>query len=170
MTARYEFFIKGPPRLTDPYHLEGVGLPNVYLLNGVEIENDPDYGQLVTISSLSDLHKAIGFSIAFKRGPLTGDEMRYLRKQMQLSQTTLARQLRVNHQTVANYEKGKTADTGPADLALRLLYLAHVTPDAELAWALREVVATAIENDDGKPSRLRKSLGGPWQVVEHRAY
>ena len=167
MTLRYEFQIKGRSRLAKPYHLKGVGLPNVYLLNGVEIEDDPDYGKLVTIANLPDLHRAIGCSIVLKREALTGDEMRYLRKQMQATQSALARMLRVNQQTVANYEKGKT-EAGAADFAIRALYLAHLTPEDDLADILRELAAVVVE-DGEKPLHKRSAVAGPWREVEHRA-
>ena len=56
---------------------------------------------------------------------------------MELRQADLAQDLRVTEQTVANYEKGKT-EPGPADLALRFLYLSHVAEDEEIADDLRE--------------------------------
>ena len=107
MTPRAEFHIKGRPRLAEPYHLKGVGLPNIYLLNGVKVEHDPDYGRLVTIDNVDGLHRAIGLHIVEKRDRMTGDELRFLRKQMNLSQAALAKRLRVTDQTVANYETSR---------------------------------------------------------------
>ena len=110
----------------------------------MKIEKDPDYGELVTIERMPELFLAIAFAIVAKSDPqtgkpepLTGGEMRFLRKRMELRQADLAQDLRVTGQTVANYEKGKT-EPGPADLALRFLYLAHVAEDKEIADDLRE--------------------------------
>ncbi len=122
MTARYELSFKGRRQLPKPYHFKGSGLPNVYLLNGVRIERDADYGDLVTIDHLPELFMAIAFSLVSKPGRLTGAEMRFLRKRMEMTQAALAAELWVSEQTVANYEKGKT-EVGPADRALRFLFL-----------------------------------------------
>ena len=60
MNVRAEFYIKGRRLLDKPYHLKAIGLPNVYLRNGVTIENDADYGKLITIEDIPGLHRAIG--------------------------------------------------------------------------------------------------------------
>src|SRR5262245_16728907 len=108
MSPRYQFALKGRRHLPEPYHFTASGLPNVYLLSGVKIERDAGYGELVTIDHLPDLIMAIAFRLVSKPERLTGTEMRFLRKRMGVTQADLAKELWVNEQTVANYEKGKT--------------------------------------------------------------
>ena len=158
MTARYELSFKGRRQLPKPYHFKGSGLPNVYLLNGVRIERDADYGDLVTIDHLPDLFMAIAFSLVSKPGRLTGAEMRFLRKRMEMTQAALATELWVSEQTVANYEKGKT-EVGPADRALRFLFLAHVADDGDVAEELR-LEAEALMRPSQRYRRAPKA--GPW--------
>ena len=162
MTARYEFSIKGRKHSAKPYHFKGSGLPNVYLLSGVTIEQDDEYGELVTIDSLPDLFLAIGFRLAIKPDRLTGMEMRFLRKRMEMTQADLAKELWVSEQTVANYEKEQT-EGGPADRALRFLFLAHVVDDEDLAQELR------LEAEDlmrpSRKDRSRPTGAGPWWVA-----
>jgi hypothetical protein len=55
MTTRYEFALKGCRHLAKLHHFKAPGLPSVYLLNGVKLERDADYGELVTIDQLPDL-------------------------------------------------------------------------------------------------------------------
>lgn len=159
-----EFYIKDRPMLEKPYHLSGIGLPNVYLLNGVEIEHDPDYGKLVTISDIHNLHHAIGFHIVSKPEPMTGDELRFLRKQMQATQTDLAHILRVDVQTIANYEKGKTKNLGTAEVAMRMIFTLHIMPED----AKKDFIKAVIGMSDRKPTksripeRIRKKINGPW--------
>ena len=50
-------------------------------------------------------------------------EIRFLRKHMQLSQPELAKKVGVDTQTLARWEKDQTKIPGPADLALRTLFL-----------------------------------------------
>ena len=161
MTARYELALKGRRRLAKPYHFKASGLPNVYLLNGVKIERDADYGELVTIDHLPDLFMAIAFSLVAKPERLIGAEMRFLRKRMGATQSDLGAELWVSEQTVANYEKGKT-EAGPADRALRFLFLANVADDASIAEELRLEAAKLM-----RPSQRdrRAPRAGPWLVA-----
>jgi hypothetical protein len=70
-------------------------------------------------------------------------------------------ELWVSEQTVANYEKGKT-DAGPADRALRFLFLAHVADDARLAEELR----VEAENLMRPSQRHRRApRAGRWLVA-----
>lgn len=164
MNTRMEFYIKNRPRLAKPYHMKGIGLPNVYLLNGVEIENDPDYGELVTIADLQNLHHAIGFSILTKLEPMTGAELRFLRKQMRLTQEAVAHSLHVNVQTVANYEKGKTANLGPADPMMRVIYAMHVLPEDERR-ELVDAILDVMPSSRPKPKvseAMRRKIAGRW--------
>ena len=162
MIMRYEFALKGRKRNAKPYHFKNSGLPNVYLFNGVTIEQDEEYGELVTIASLPDLFVAIAFKLVTKPDRLTGAEMRFLRKRMEMAQADLAKELWVSEQTVANYEKGKT-EGGPADTALRFLFLAHVADDEDLAQELR------LEAEDlmrpSRRDRMKPTGAGPWCVT-----
>jgi len=92
---------------------------------------------------------------------LTGAEMRFLRKRMGATQSDLGAELWVSEQTVANYEKGKT-DAGPADRALRFLFLAHVADDATLAEELRLEAQKLV-----RPSQRgrRPPRAGPWLIA-----
>lgn len=138
MTERAEFWIKGRERLAKPYHYSASGLTNIFLLNGVTIERS-SYGPIVNIENLNGLHHAIGLYIIEKTEPMTGAEFRFLRKQMELTQQELAGIMKTTDQTIANYEKGKTADLGPADPFLRLTYLLHVIPEETRADVLKEM-------------------------------
>lgn len=165
MSKRMEFYIKDRPRLAKPYHLTGIGLPDVYLLNGAKIENDPDYGELVTITDVHGLHHAIGFHIVTKLDPMTGDELRFLRKQMELTQEALAVRLRLDVQTIANYEKGKTKNIGPTDVAMRMIFGLHILPPnahADLLKKLMEAIS-APSPKPKVPEGVRKKIAGPWR-------
>src|SRR5262249_14456941 len=143
MSARAEFYIKGRALREKPYHLKGIGLPNVFLCNGVSIEMDPDYGKLITIEDISGLCRAIGLHIVTKANPMSGAELRFLRKKIKFTQAALALRLRVNVQTVTNYEKGKTG-MGPAETAVRALYMLHILPAEADAHLARTFIDAAI--------------------------
>lgn len=168
MTQRAEFFIKGRPNLAEPYHFKAAGLPGIYLLNGVEFENDPDYGELISIANERGLRRAIGLYIIEKPEPMTGAEFRFLRKQMELTQAELAPLMGVSDQTIANYEKAKTGRLGAADPHLRLLYALHILPPDSRAELLKNLVNKIAQHQPGPkmPDVPRRRLVDGWRTQD----
>lgn len=102
------------------YHYLECGLKNIYLVNGFEILRDPVYGECVSVADARGLHKAIGLDLIHNKPRLTGAEFRFLRKELDLSQSALADLIGNNEQAVARWEKtGKVPKW--ADRLLRLL-------------------------------------------------
>jgi len=169
MTARAEFYLKGRPLRDRAYQLQGVGLPNVYLRNGVSIDMDPNYGKLITIEDIPGLHRAIGLHIVTKPGEMTGPELRFLRKQMRLTQEALAHRLRVNVQTVANYEKGKTG-MGAAETAVRAMYALHVLPPEVQPSLVRDFVDGIMTSrpETKLSEQSRRRIAGSWREAGQR--
>jgi transcriptional regulator with XRE-family HTH domain len=148
---RIELYIEGREKSSKPYHLKAVGLPNVYLLNGVSFEKDEEYGDVAHIENIKGLHVAIGLYIVEKPGLMTGKEFRFLRKQMGLTQEGLGQKLQLSAQTIANYEKQTTNSTGPADAFLRIAYLLHILPED----ARTKLIKQMMENLGARSRRSR---------------
>lgn len=140
MSDRAEFHVRGQPLDGTPLHYTASGLDYVYLSNGFTVEDDPDYGRIVTIENVDDLHCAIGLHIIQKKRGLTGAEFRFLRKQMKLKQKELAHGWGMDEQTVANYEKGKTIPTA-SDHLMRLEFALWMMPPDTRAEVLKELAA-----------------------------
>lgn len=113
------------------YHYEECGLSNVWLHDGFTIEEDELYGELVSISSIESLHNAIGLYLINEKPELTGEEFRFLRKELNLSQKNLAGLIGVNESTLRGWEAGNKIGT-PADRFLRALYKEHAHGGGEL--------------------------------------
>ncbi len=108
--------------LKEPLHYPDCGLDDVYLLNGYEIENT-SYGMGVTVQDVDGLRKAIARDLATRKKVLNGKEVRFLRKQMDLTQSELGRLVGLDAQSVARWEKGqRVLKKGPAELLLRVVY------------------------------------------------
>lgn len=105
------------------------GLSNVGLLSGYKINETP-YGKSITITNVRGLHKSIGMELVCKAGLLPGEEIRYLRKELGLSQKLLAQTLGVGETTVREWEAGKAKISGPADRLLRVLYKQYAESDS----------------------------------------
>ena len=105
-------------------HYTECGLDDVYLVSGYEIEKTP-YGEGLTIKNLDQLHKAIGYYLAQRKKTLSGKELRFLRKQMNLTQSELGSLTGLSSQQVARWEKGESEISGPADVLVRALFIQH---------------------------------------------
>ncbi len=105
------------------YHYTESGLRNIWLASGFEMV-ETNYGKGVAIHDVPGLHRAIGEAIA-KKPWITGSELRFLRKEMDLSQRALGQLLGITDQALAKWEKtGRVPKT--ADRMIRLIYLEHI--------------------------------------------
>jgi DNA-binding transcriptional regulator YiaG len=108
----------------EPFHYTACGLDNVYLVSGYQ-ERAVGGETYVSIRDLEDLHETIALALVHRRKVLTGPEVRFIRKYLDLTQRGLAELLVVSDQMVARYEKGLNVLSGPADGILRLLVVEH---------------------------------------------
>jgi DNA-binding transcriptional regulator YiaG len=108
----------------EPYHYKACGLENVYLISGYQ-ERVIGGETYVSIKDVQELHEAIAVALVHHRKLLSGPEVRFIRKYLDLTQRGLAELLAVSDQMVARYEKGQTDLVGPADGILRLLVAEH---------------------------------------------
>lgn len=135
-----------------PYHYKGCGLDDVYLVSGYDLE-ETNYGSGVRIRHLEKLHDAIGIFIVTNRKVISGKELRYLRGQMGITQSDLARFLGCNAQQVARYEKDQNEIPGPADRLIRLLYKDHVGVSGKRV-AIKKMLDTLDRLDDMANERM----------------
>ncbi len=108
--------------MSNRYHYTGCGLDYVYLYNGFSM-HETEYGQGVSIDDADRLNAAIAHYVISSPTCLCGQEVRFLRSMLDLSQAGLARHLGTKRLTVARWEaKPNTAIPGTADRALRLFF------------------------------------------------
>lgn len=104
------------------YHYTECGLSNVYLKNGVVVE-EIDGEEYTSIDDMNGLHKTIAQVIVDNNAPLTHEEFKFLRVELNLSQKVLANRFGVSEQTIARYEKKTSSIPRTTDAALRSLYM-----------------------------------------------
>jgi len=138
------------------YHYTESGLTNVWLANGFTVRKTK-YGEGVSIRDADGLHRALARALA-DRPRLTGTEVRYLRKEMGLSQRGLGELLGVTDQAVALWErKGRLPKT--ADRLLRLIYVEHDKGNAPI----RATIQRINEMDSKKNERIiAEEAKGGW--------
>ena len=118
------------------YHYTESGLTNVWLANGFAIRTT-NYGEGVSIHDVDGLHRALAQAMANKPR-LAGAEIRFLRKEMGLSQRGLGELLGVTDQAVALWErKGRLPKT--ADRLLRLIYVEHDKGNAPIRSTIQRI-------------------------------
>jgi DNA-binding transcriptional regulator YiaG len=142
-----------------PFHFTASGLSNVWLLNGFTIEKTP-YGNGVRIEDLDGLHKALAHAIVTAKAAFTGEELRFLRKYLQLSQAGLGRLLGLSDQSIARWEKGQGAIDPSAERLVRMVVRERLGEDADWIEALNELA----ELDEATHGRLElRRDGAAWR-------
>lgn len=121
-------FCKLDQPITKPYHYTECGLSDVYILNGYKPVSTP-YGDGIAVEDEDDLFHAIGLHLVLRRPLLNGEELRFLRNRLEMTQAQLAKLLRHDAQTVARWEKGQSKISGAADGLIRMIYLVLTDED-----------------------------------------
>lgn len=137
------------------YHYLECGLPNVWLQGGVRRVKTRS-GPGVAIHDVDGLHRAIG-TILLNKPRLTGAEVRFLRKEIGLSQRRLGEALGVTEQAVAKWEKtGRTPK--PAERLLRLIYAEHATGNVVVHELIERI--NALDNKVGERVVMKSFVDG----------
>ena len=145
----------------EKYHYLECGLDDVYLLNGFK-RHESARGPSVAIRDVDRLHRAIGEYLCLKKKELNGKEIRFLRRELLMSQSTLARLLDVGEQTVHRWETGKTTMPRAADVLLRLMY------GKDTARGVRNHlnrIADLEDEIDHKQLELMTNKKGQWKLA-----
>ena len=148
-----------------PYHYTESGLDNVYLINGFDYVPSPA-GLSIVIQDIDGLHDAIGRFLIHERKVLSGSEIRFLRHELDMSQSTLARMLDVTEQTVRRWEQEKLSIPRAADALLRSLFAEKIGGDGKISAILKRIAD--IEDEMDRSMHLEE-CGNEWDVVDEAA-
>lgn len=140
------------------YHYRESGLRNVWLKNGYTVKDTP-HGKGVAIQDIEGLHRFIGTLIA-RRPKLTGPELRFLRKEMGLSQKALAAFVGTSEQNVSLWERrGRIPQA--ADRIIKLAYLETISKDGNVR--IKETINRLNEMDATAYEQLKLEKAGEWK-------
>jgi DNA-binding transcriptional regulator YiaG len=162
MTNKADFIRRGEAKCAVPYEYKECGLEGIFLHNGYDaIEHDGE--RFVSVFETEKLHRKIGEYLVATRKELAPDEIRFLRRTMDLTQSELGRWIGQSSQQVARWEKGQSEIPGPADRLMRAIFLLRtMAPDEreEFLQLLRDIE----DMDELTPRRVELYLkGGQWQ-------
>lgn len=144
------------------YHYTGCGLKNVFLANGYK-ETRTLHGQGISIVDLEGLHDTIAKVLVSKPAPLSGEELRFLRNELDLSQKALAKTLGISEQSIARWEKqGGASPEG--DRLMRLVYAGTKWGEKKLAPFVEQL--NRIEQKQTRDKMILREHHKSW---EHQA-
>lgn len=103
------------------YHYTTCGLWNIWLRNGYEMRESA-YGESVAIKDTEGLHRANGLYLVRNKPSLSGAEVRFLRRELTLSQFDFATCMGVSEFSVRGWENNRTEITRPAESLLGVIY------------------------------------------------
>lgn len=138
------------------YHYTESGLQNIWLKDGYEIRKTP-YGKGVAIKDVAGLHRAIATSIA-RRPTLTGAELRFLRKELGMSQRALAELIGTSEQNVSLWER-RGHIPKVSDRMIKLIYLEQANGNVKI----RELIERHNELDVKAQERLEFEKKAQWK-------
>ncbi|KGM27241.1 transcriptional regulator [Photorhabdus luminescens] len=131
------------------YHYVESGLSNIWLANGFQQEIT-DGEVYISIDNLDELHRLIAKVLVSLKRPLSAEEVRFLRIEMNMSQKLLSNLLGVDIQTIARWEKGQSGIPRVADVALRSLYTESIDEQSYIGDMLRKLSETSIQQQAEK--------------------
>jgi len=104
----------------ETYHYTLSGLNNVYLEN-VLIYQCECGEKSPSIPMIPEIHKEIGFAIIKKHGPLNGDEIKFLRKNLQLKASEFVKYIGIDKATYSRWENRTQMASRSNDRFIRIL-------------------------------------------------
>jgi len=153
-----------------PYHFVGSGLSNVFLA-GVRYNVCSVCGKRsAEIPALKQLLLVIARELVRQASPLTGEEIRYLRKQLGKKAADLARMFDVAMETYSRWENDKQCPSAMADRLIRLYYTLE-SKDPVLLKEVQNALDTVLlrRAPSRRPLRISARIRGKEWVTEPRA-
>jgi DNA-binding transcriptional regulator YiaG len=130
------------------YHYTESGLDNIWL-EGVTVYSCPNCEvESADIPSMEGLHKLIAKHIILTPLPMTGAELRFLRKETKLKLKDFAERLAVDPKTVGNWEASDHLNK-QTDVTIRVLVIASLWEGDELVKTLEEFAQIAKYSWEG---------------------
>lgn len=132
------------------YHYKTCGLPDIWLSNGYQ-KIDTPYGVAESIDDLDGLHKTIALDVIDSAELLTADEVRFLRKELGMTQRRLGNIVGYSSQSVALWEKGKSKIKPSADRIIRKVYLEYANQNETIVNLVDRL--NSIDKEDHRRRR-----------------
>ena len=94
------------------------GLSNV-VIHGIRVVVDDEGDEVITIPAINELHRVIAGGIVQHEHGMSGDELRFLRTEMGMTQAELARLVHRDKQSVGRWERGEKELDSASETVIR---------------------------------------------------
>ena len=156
------FCVRGGRASAQPRLYATCGLDNIWLVDGFEVVNRSGE-ELILPEDVEGLHKAIALHLAMYRKPLTGREIRFIRRAIDFTQRELGHSLGVGEQTVARWEKDQVSIPGPEGRLLRITAILAASDPDRFAELIREMPKNLETGDEGPERRISFTHNSVWK-------
>jgi putative transcriptional regulator len=143
------------------HHMTGIGLSNVYLLNGFHIDSD-DGDETISYENIAGLYFEISRAISSKPYIMRPDEFRFVRKQLKMSQSEVATLFDKSDQAIAKWEKGLLPVPKAESSLLKIVWLSQNVKASEFKSTVLSLNASFKANDQ-PPIFAFSFSNGVWQ-------
>lgn len=103
-----------------PYNYSECGISNV-MIYGIKPCVDDKGETVIRIKNIEGLHRAIAQAVIQKKGRMTAEELRFLRTEMEETQSVLAKIIGYERLQIARWEKGECSIPQVVDMLMRTL-------------------------------------------------
>ena len=151
---------------SSPYHFVGSGLPNVYLI-GIKYKVCKICGDgAADIPAIKKLMQVIARAVVESEAPLTGPEIRFLRKRLGKKSSEFGRLIGVTSEQVSRWENSHNPPERSADKLIRVFY-SMLSKDrklrAKMSQDLEDWLST-VANEGEVPNIRAKLKNREWKA------
>lgn len=148
----------------DKYHYTECGLDNIYLVNGFKIKKTKKGQTKVFVHDIHGLHRMIGKILLSKQGLLNGDEIKFIRTSLDLSQKSLGQLLGLDYQTILGWEKNKTNISRTADRFLKIIFFSYLEKKEDIYEKINEMADIDASENETHDIEL-KEVANEWRLA-----
>ena len=145
------------------YHYTECGLDNVYIEGAVLCEDHAGEAS-VTIPAIGQLHKMIATEIVARSAKMAGQELRFLRSEMGLTQAQLAKFLKVTLLTISRWERNESPIKDTAEMLVRLMAAKRL--DLDVGLDVESVSELVTESALTREIRINGNEKGQYSLLD----
>ena len=150
---------------SEPYHYTECDLDNIFLYGIVQSRCSECGEEVVTIPNIKGLHLVIARNLICKEEMLTGNEARFIRKELKMKSKEMAAALSMQPETYSRWENEKQAVSSTCDKELRLIFILNANEEEGrvLHKNIRGMMTVVAVRPSSEPRRIELSASD-WLV------
>lgn len=150
--------------MNSSHHYTESGLLNVYI-EGIAVEIDDDGDEIVTIPAVNELHHVIALGIVSHSKGMSGDELRFLRTEMGLTQAELANLVHRDKQSIGRWERDEVEINSASEALIRRLAVEKL--ELPVDAGIDELSRRSVPTVDEQPIKIQKmnSEQRPYELI-----